>query len=133
MIVLALLVLVAVAALALGAVVRGGDDVSIDLGSFTVNTDAAGMFLTGAAAMLLAAVGLWLLRRGMKRSRARRHEMHELRDRAKRDDEAARRERATSEERSYDETDRPRGTTQSDESGRQVDTDDHFDSTPRDR
>ncbi len=93
MIVLGLLILVAAVAVTVGAIARGGADVSLDFGSFTVNTDAAGMFLTGAATLLVAVIGLWLLRGGLARSRQRRQEMRELRDRAARNESAARRER----------------------------------------
>ena len=94
MTVLGLLILVAAAAVTVGAIARGGADVSLDFGSFTVNTDAAGMFLTGAATLLVAVVGLWMLRGGVARSRQRRKEMRELRDRAARNEAAAKRERA---------------------------------------
>ncbi len=94
MIVLGFLILVAAVAVTVGAVARGGGDVSLDFGSFTVNTDAAGMFLTGAATMLVAVIALWMLRGGLARSRQRRREMRELRDRAARNEAAAKRERA---------------------------------------
>ena len=90
MIVLGLLLLVAVAVVSVAAIARGGDNVTIDLGSFEIRTDAAGMFLAGAVALLLAVIGLWLMSRGLKRSRRRRQEIHELRTRAARNEAAHR-------------------------------------------
>jgi ABC-type nickel/cobalt efflux system permease component RcnA len=123
MIVLGLLILLAVAAVAVGAIARGGADVSIDLGSFTVSTTAAGMFLAGAAALLCAGIGLWLLIKGLRRARRRRQEVQALRDRARRGDQIGSRTRADEDE--GDDMHR-RGDPQ------RPDTDDHFDSAPRD-
>jgi ABC-type nickel/cobalt efflux system permease component RcnA len=125
MIILGLLILLGVAAVTVVALVRGGADVSIDVGSFTVNTDAAGMFIAGAVSLLLAVVGLWLLNRGMKRSRRRRREMHELRDRAARNDAASRREQPAARSET--------GPDHTTAAGRSTDADDHFDTTPRER
>ncbi len=139
MIVLGLLVLLAVAAIAVIAIARGGDPVSFKLGSLTFNTDGAGMFLAGAGTLLVAVVGFWLLRKGMHRSRQRRQEMKELRDRAARNEEAARRARTTAEPTGT--SAEPTGSTADsgtttgnhvDESSRPG-ADDHFDSTPRER
>ncbi len=132
MIVLGLLVLLAVAAIAVIAIARGGDPVSFKIGSYTVDTDGTGMFLAGAGALLLAMVGLWLLRRGLHRSRERRHEMKELRDRAAHNETSTRRGRGAEGTRSVDDSTAPTST-DVDESGRHVDSDDHFDSTPRER
>ncbi len=93
MIVLGLLILAAAVAVTVAAIARGGADVSLDYGSWTVNTDATGMFLAGAATLLVGVIGLWLLRGGLAHSRQRRREMRELRDRASRNEAAARRER----------------------------------------
>lgn len=133
MIVLGLLVLIAVAAVAVVAIARGGDPVSFKVGSLTFDTDGTGMFLAGAGALLLAVVGLWLLRRGVARSRQRRQDMRELRDRADRNDQSARRDPSATATTRDDAS--AAGTTRTDDSRRPVDsdTDDHFDSTPRER
>ena len=94
MIVLGLLVLVAVVAVAVVAIARGSDPVTFKVGSLSFETDGTGMFLAGAGALLLTVLGVWLLKKGLARSRHRRQEMRELRDRASRNEEAARREQA---------------------------------------
>lgn len=136
MIVLGLLLLIVVVVVAVVAIARGGDPVSFKIGSLTFETDGTGMFLAGAGTLLLAVLGLWLLRRGLARSRERRHEVRELRDRAARNEEAARRERETAAAReSAHGGSAPSTSIRSDDSGRHVDTDpdEHFDSTPRER
>ena len=139
MIVLGLLVLVAVLAVAVVAVARGGDPVTFKVGSLSFETDGTGMFLAGAGTLLLTVVGVWLLTRGLARSRHRRQEMRELRDRASRNEEAARREQAAAAEHEHsDDSTQEAPTaheTRIEESGRHADTqpDDHFDSTPRER
>ena len=141
MIILGLLVLILVIAVTVVAVARGGDPVTFKVGSLSFDTDGTGMFLAGAASLLLVVVAFWLLTKGLTRSRHRRQEMRELRNRADRNDEAARREAAAGQQdRSPAETGQtqPIPTTQQsrpDESGRHVEsgTDDHFDSTPRER
>jgi ABC-type nickel/cobalt efflux system permease component RcnA len=134
MIVLGRLFLVVVAAVTVVAVARGGDPVSFKVGSLSFETDGTGMFLAGAASLLLAVVGLWLLRRGMARSRQRRQEMRELRDRASRNEEAARRERSVAAEQTSGDGETV-ATTRTDDTevGRHVDADDHFDTAPRER
>ena len=88
MIVLGVLVLLAVVAVSVVAIARGGDPVSFKVGSLTFDTDGTGMFLAGAGTLVLAIVGLWLLSKGLAHSRHRRQEMRELRDRAARNEEA---------------------------------------------
>ena len=139
MIVLGLLVLVAVVAVAVVAVARGGDPVTFKVGSLSLETDGTGMFLAGAGALLLTVLGVWLLKKGLVRSRHRRQEMRELRDRASRNEEAARREQAAAAAQGETgDQSRPAPTTQQtrvDDTGRHVETgtDEHFDSTPRER
>jgi uncharacterized protein HemY len=127
MIVLGLLILLVVAVVAVTAIARGGASVSIDLGSITVKTDAAGMFITGAVTLVFAVIGLWLLRRGFRRSQQRRREVKELRHRASRTEDDAGRAPANagSAERANGRDDG--------RSGRPPDADDHFDSAPRER
>ena len=141
MIIVGLLVLILVIAVTVVAVARGGDPVTFKVGSLSFDTDGTGMFLAGAGSLLLLVVAFWLLTKGLARSRHRRQEMRELRDRAARNEEAARREAASGQQ------DRPSADTgqtqpipttqqtRTDESGRHVesDTDDHFDSAPRER
>jgi hypothetical protein len=141
MIIVGLLVLILVIAVTVVAVARGGDPVTFKVGSLSFDTDGTGMFLAGAASLLLLVVAFWLLTKGLARSRHRRQEMRELRDRAARNEEAARREAASGQQdrRSADagQTQPIPATqqTRTDESGRHVesDTDDHFDSAPRER
>jgi hypothetical protein len=141
MIVLGLLVLVVVVAVAVVAIARGSDPVTFKVGSLSLETDGTGMFLAGAGALLLSVLGVWLLKKGLVRSRHRRQEMRELRDRASRNEEAARREQAAAAHGETGETGdqtRTAPTTQQtrvDDAGRHVESgsDEHFDSTPRER
>jgi len=138
MIVLGLLVLVVVVVVAVVAIARGSDPVTFKIGSLSLETDGTGMFLAGAGALLLTVLGVWLLKKGLVRSRHRRQEMRELRDRASRNEEAARREQAAAAQGETGEQTRTAPTTQqtrADDSGRHVEsgTDEHFDSTPRER
>jgi hypothetical protein len=128
MIVIGILILIGVAAVAVAAIARGGMDVSVDVGSFTVKTDAAGMFLAGAATMLCALIALWLLRKGLGRARERRHEVRELRDRLWRNEVSPQRDQPTSPDR----TDLGDDTMRAEDYGQHV-ADDRFDSAPRDR
>jgi hypothetical protein len=131
MIVLGLLILIGVAAVVVAAVVRGDDPARVDLGSFTIKTDLAGIFAAGALTLLLAVIGLWLLSKGLKRARQRRSEMRALKDRATKSEEAARRERAASPGSSTSSkvADRDSRDTRRSTDG----NDDHFDTTPRER
>ena len=138
MIVLGLLVLLVVVAVAVVAIARGSDPVTFKVGSLSLETDGTGMFLAGAGALLLTVLGVWLLKKGLVRSRHRRQEMRELRDRASRNEEAARREEAAAAQGETGEQTRTAPTTQQtrvDDSDRHVEsgTDEHFDSTPRER
>jgi hypothetical protein len=136
MIILGLLVLLVVVVVSVVAIARGGDPVTFKVGSLSFDTDGTGMFLAGAGTLLLLVVGLWLLTKGLARSRRRRQEMRELRDRAARSDGAGRREgEAVEPGGSHDATtaDNTRtDTARIDEPGRHADADDHFDSAPRD-
>lgn len=80
--VLGLLILLVVAVVTIAMLVRGGEPASIDLNTFVVKTTVMWVFLTGAATLLLAVIGLVLLTRGLKKSRSRRAEVRELRARA---------------------------------------------------
>lgn len=91
MVFLALLILLVVAAVAAAAIVRGSDPATLDLQVFDINTNVTGVFIAGAAAVLLGVFGSWLLLAGLKRSHRRRAEMNQLRDRAKKSEESAHR------------------------------------------
>ncbi len=82
MIALGVFILVIVALASLAVVFRGGDTVHIDLHWFTIKTSAGIVFLAGAVALTLAALGISLLWEGLKRARKRRKETQELRHRA---------------------------------------------------
>ncbi len=133
MIVLGLLILIGVVAVVVAAVARGDESAHVDLGSFDVNTDVNAVFAAGAITMLLTLIGLWLLNKGLKRWRYRRSEMRELKKRAAKGEEEARRERAASAEAS--ESDETTVVDGDNPDARHVagDTDEHFDTAPRER
>lgn len=114
MVVLALLILLVVVAAAAAAIVRGSEPATLDLQVFDINTNVTGVFIIGAASVLLGVFGTWLLLAGLKRNHRRRAEMHQLRDRAK---------------KNKDSGDRPGS--KSGEPGPR-DADGHLDSAPRD-
>ena len=89
---LGLLILVGVVLVISAIVFRGGDSVRLDLEWFTINTDAWAVFAAGAVTLLLLVLGLWLLTAGVKRSRRRRAEMRNLRQRADAGDAAKQRD-----------------------------------------
>ncbi|GMA86583.1 hypothetical protein GCM10025868_18330 [Angustibacter aerolatus] len=80
MIALAVVCLVLAALAAVGAALVGFDDrLELDTFAGTIVTNPFWVFVTGAATMLVAAVGWSLLRRGARRQVARRREMKRLR------------------------------------------------------
>jgi hypothetical protein len=117
-VVLGLLILIAVAAVVVVMLLRGDDEVRIDLDSLgTYRTDASVVFIVGALTVLIGVLGFAVLLAGLKRARRRRAEVRELKDRARRAEE---------------------GTGGHVSSGAGADRhdggpDEHFDSTPRDR
>ncbi|MDQ3616341.1 MAG: hypothetical protein M3393_06915 [Actinomycetota bacterium] len=74
------LVLVVISVAALVAALAGGsnDPVTFDLGLFAVETKALGVFLLGAATVLLFVMGLELIRSGVRLTNRRRKEHKEL-------------------------------------------------------
>lgn len=74
------LVLVVIAAVALVAAFAGGsnDPATFDLGIFDVETNTLGVFLLGAATVLLLVIGLGLIRSGVRRSNRRRKDKKQL-------------------------------------------------------
>jgi hypothetical protein len=75
------LILVIIASLALIAALTGGsnDAATFDLGLFDVQTNTMGVFLIGAATVLLFVSGLELVRSGLRRANRRRKEKKEYR------------------------------------------------------
>lgn len=87
------LILIVVSALALIAALVGGsnDPATFDLGLFNVQTNTLGVFLIGAATVLLFVMGLELTRSGVRRANRRRKEKkeyHRLAERYDRKDAA---------------------------------------------
>ncbi len=80
MAIVALIIVVFVILFAVAVVSAGGDPVTLDLRVGTVHTTVAGVFAMGAATVVVAVIGLWLLRAGIRRARRRRAEMRRLRD-----------------------------------------------------
>lgn len=74
MLVLGLLLILGSAALGAGLVYDGKGAASIDMLGQTVDTTVAGVFFSGAAAMLLFLLGVWLVTSKMGRARRKRSE-----------------------------------------------------------
>lgn len=79
---LGLLLLLLVAAVAIAVVINGDGPAKVGFDWFNINTDVTGVFLTGVSSVLLALLGLWLLKAGLRRSAKRRAEMRGLRQQA---------------------------------------------------
>jgi uncharacterized membrane protein len=75
------LILIVISAIALLAALAGGsnDPAKFDLGIFDVQTNTMGVFLIGAATVLLFVMGLELTRSGVRRANRRRKEQKEYR------------------------------------------------------
>jgi hypothetical protein len=73
------LILIVISAIALLAALAGGsnDPAQFDLGIFEVQTNTMGVFLIGAATVLLFVMGLELTRSGVRRANRRRKEQKE--------------------------------------------------------
>jgi hypothetical protein len=79
MFVLGLILILLAVALLLGAVVGGADDrAAFDMGSLNVSASTTVVFLLGAVALLMLAMGLALIRSAARRAAARRKESKEL-------------------------------------------------------
>ncbi|MGH8970849.1 MAG: hypothetical protein ACRDV1_12970 [Actinomycetes bacterium] len=76
-----LLLILAGAAVTVGAVYDGGDPATVEVLGRSVETTVAGVFFTGAATMLVFLLGVWLLTASMGRSRRKRAERKEVRSR----------------------------------------------------
>lgn len=80
MFVLGLLLILLAVGVSLAAVMGTSDQlVTFDLNAFTVQMNPLGVFLTGAATVLVLVIGLGLARAGMRSARKRREEKRELR------------------------------------------------------
>ena len=79
MFVLGLLLILASAALGVGLVYDGTESASVEILGTTVETTMAGVFFSGAGAMLAFLLGVWLLQSKMGRSRRKRVERKETR------------------------------------------------------
>jgi membrane protein implicated in regulation of membrane protease activity len=96
-------------------VLTGSDpSLTLDLRAFKVDTSLTGVYLSGILTVLVAGIGLWMLRAGLRRSRNRRSEVKQLR-------RAARTDRRATPDSSGS------GTTPADPNA-----DGHFNSAPRD-
>jgi uncharacterized membrane protein YciS (DUF1049 family) len=73
--------LMVIAALVVIAVLVGGsgENALLDMGLFDISTSTMGVFLFGAATVLIFASGMELLRSGLRRSLRRRRELKEAR------------------------------------------------------
>jgi hypothetical protein len=144
MLLLALLIVIA-------AVVHGGDPASLDLQLFTIKTNVTGVFVAGAATLLLAVLGLALVVTGLRYDRRRRAQIKDLRKRASSGEEAAAASGSKEESaessgaaptRAATESSTPRtatssgstssGSTSADGSGGDDGPDEYFESAPRD-
>jgi cell division protein FtsB len=74
MLVLGLVLILGSAALGAGFAFDGSEAATVEILGKTVHTSAAGLFFTGAAAMLLFVLGVWMLTSSMGRSRRKRGE-----------------------------------------------------------
>lgn len=81
MTVLGVLILLLVAVVSIVVLTADGP-ATIGLAWFDIDTDVTGVFLAGAASVLLGLLGLWLLKAGLRRSSQRRVEIRGLRKEA---------------------------------------------------
>ena len=80
MIVLGVVLVVLAGLMLLAALLGGSDDpAQLDLGLFEISTSTMGVFLIGAATVLIFVSGLELLRSGVRRSVRRRRELKQAR------------------------------------------------------
>jgi hypothetical protein len=127
MAILGLILLVVAAGAIIGVFANGGTDTRLDLGLFHADTTVAGVFIAGAATLLIAVLGLWLLKAGLARTRRRRQEVKALRNQAANQRVANRRDAP-----STGAAPQPGGAAPT-ERRPGDDPDQHFDSAPRER
>ena len=135
MVILGVLILLVFAGIVIATVARGDDPTLIDLDWFVLRSTVAGVFLAGALTLLLALVGVLVLLAGLRRSRRRRADIKDLRDRAAANAAAAEQVRALEAERSGASSGEHASSRRRAPDGRREPggTDESFDSAPRDR
>jgi hypothetical protein len=121
MAVLGFLLLIVVVLAVLAVLFRGGASVKVDLEWFSVDTNVSAVFFAGVGATLLFFLAIWLILNGAKRTRRRRAEIRELRQRADESEKARREQQRTSTKTAASEPTTPAHG-----------PDDHFDTAPRD-
>lgn len=81
MLVLGLLLIVAAAVVAVGAIYDAGEEATVEILGQVITTTAAGVFVAGALTMLMFLVGVWALMSSMSRARRKRSERKEAKAR----------------------------------------------------
>ena len=81
MLALGLLFMIVAAAVTAGAIYDGGESVDFEVFGQTIGTTVGGVFIAGVATMLLFFVGVWMLMRSLARSRRKRLERKETKNR----------------------------------------------------
>jgi len=135
MVILGVLILLVFAGIVIATVARGDDPTLIDLDWFVLRSTVAGVFLAGALTLLLALVGVLVLLAGLRRSRRRRADIKDLRDRAAANAAAAEQVRALEAERSGASSGEHASSRRRAPDGRREPggANESFDSAPRDR
>jgi uncharacterized protein YlxW (UPF0749 family) len=83
MLALGLLFMIVAAAVTAGAIYDGGESAEFEVFGQTIGTTIGGIFVAGLATMLLFFVGVWMLMRSLARSRRKRIERKETKNRQK--------------------------------------------------
>jgi len=83
MLALGLLFMIVAAAVTGSAIYDGGEDVQFEVFGTEIGTTVGGVFVAGLATMLLFFVGVWMLMRSLARSRRKRIERKETKNRQK--------------------------------------------------
>jgi ABC-type nickel/cobalt efflux system permease component RcnA len=81
MLIIGLVLILASAVVGVGAVYDGGESANVEVFGRTVDTTVGGVFLSGAATMLLLLIGVWMFTSSMGRARRKRAERKELKRR----------------------------------------------------
>jgi hypothetical protein len=80
--ILGVVLVVAAVAVAVAVLQTGGDPVRVHAAWFSVHTNGAALFISGAVCLLLLGLGFWVMWVGLRRARKHHREMKELRKRA---------------------------------------------------
>ena len=83
MLALGLLFMIVAAAVTAGAIYDGGESAEFEVFGQTIGTTVGGVFIAGLATMLLFFVGVWMLMRSLARSRRKRIERKQTKNRQK--------------------------------------------------